>query len=321
MMGPTAESHAPCLYLGPTLGAYGFSGGHPFGPDRMEAFQKRLNEKGLDARVRICTPVRGDQTLIERFHTAEYVDQVRALSERGRGTLDFGDTPAEPGIFEAASVVVGTAVDAAERLLAGDCPSALVPIGGLHHARRHRASGFCVLNDCGVVIETLKTVHGCTRIAYVDIDAHHGDGVYYAFEADPAVWIADIHQDGRSLFPGTGDASEEGQGEAVGTKLNLPQPPGADTTAFYSAWERVEAHLDRARPEFIILQCGADSMAGDPLAGLAFTPETHRWAASRLLERSKDCRGGLLALGGGGYDRKNLGEAWSEVVAALIEEP
>ncbi|MFP4560328.1 MAG: acetoin utilization protein AcuC [Thiohalorhabdus sp.] len=311
--GPT------CIYLGAALGAYGFGGGHPFGRDRMEAFRRRAAQKGLEDRVRVCTPVSADRDLLERFHVPEYVERVRTLSERGGGFLDLGDTPAEPGIFEAGSTVVGSAVDGAERLLRGDCAAVFLPIGGLHHARRDRASGFCVFNDCGVVIETLKRDHGLERIAYVDIDAHHGDGVFYELEADPAVWIADIHQDGRTLFPGTGGAEERGKGEAEGTKLNLPQPPGADERDFQAAWEEVEAHLDRARPEFIILQCGADSLAGDPLANLAFSPATHARAAARLQERAAGCRGGLLALGGGGYNRENLAEAWTAVVAALAD--
>ncbi|KPV40349.1 histone deacetylase [Thiohalorhabdus denitrificans] len=305
------------MYLGATLGAYGFGGGHPFGRDRMEAFQRRAAEKGLEELVRVCSPVTAGRDLLERFHAPEYVERVRTLAERGGGYLDLGDTPAEPGIFEAGSTVVGSAVDGAERLLRGDCTAVFVPIAGLHHARRDRASGFCVFNDCGVVIETLKRDHGLQRIAYVDIDAHHGDGVFYEFEADPAVWIADIHQDGRTLFPGTGDAEERGKGAAEGTKLNLPQQPGADEGDFRTAWEEVEAHLDRARPEFIILQCGADSLAGDPLTDLAFSPATHARAAARLQERTASCRGGLLALGGGGYNRENLAEAWTEVVAAL----
>ncbi|HKJ89432.1 MAG TPA: acetoin utilization protein AcuC [Gammaproteobacteria bacterium] len=301
------------------MGAYGFGQGHPFGTDRMDAFWKEATQEGLESRVRICEPVHADRALIERFHTPGYVVWVVELSARGQGFLDMGDTPAVPGIFEAASAVVGSVVDAARKLLDRDCPAAFVPIAGLHHARRHRASGFCVFNDCGVVIEYLKAVYGLRRIAYVDIDAHHGDGVFYEFQSDPAVWIADIHQDGRTLFPGTGSESEVGRGSAEGTKLNLPQAPGADDEAFHAAWNRVEEHLDRAHPEFIILQCGADSIAGDPLASLAFSPDAHGWAAARLMQRSAKCRGGLLALGGGGYSRSNLARAWSRAVLAMAD--
>ena len=116
---------------------------------------------------------------------------------------------------DSAPMVVGSVLDAIRRILAGDCPRAFVPIAGLHHARRDSAAGFCVFNDCGVAIETLRHQHGVQRIAYVDIDAHHGDGVFYAYEADPGVAIGDIHEDGRYLYPGTGAAHETGVGPAM----------------------------------------------------------------------------------------------------------
>lgn len=308
------------IFVGEELARYGFGRGHPFGPDRLEAFWSEARNRGLDARVQVAAPVMAERSVIERFQDPEYVDRVVELSERGEGFLDFGDTPAFPGVYEAAAFVVGSAVAAAEGILAGHWQRGFVPIAGLHHARRQRASGFCVFNDCGVVIETLKQVHGLARVAYVDIDAHHGDGVYYGFEADPAVWIADIHQDGRTLFPGTGSADQRGTGEAAGTKLNIPLSPGADDAIFHEVWPRVEAHVEAAEPDFILLQCGADSLAGDPLANLAFTWQAHAHAARRLRDLADRLAGGrLLALGGGGYDRANLAAAWCGVVEALAE--
>jgi acetoin utilization protein AcuC len=314
MAGPVK----PAVFVGEALGRYGFGYGHPFGPDRMEAFWQEAQRRGLADRVQARAPETAERTVLERFHTAAYVDHVRRLSERGQGFLDLGDTPAFPGIFEAAATVVGSAVAAAEGILAGHWDQAFVPIAGLHHAQRDRASGFCVFNDCGVVIETLKAVHGLGRVAYVDIDAHHGDGVYYGFEADSSVWIADIHQDGHTLFPGTGHADDQGRGEAVGTKLNIPVSPGSDDRTFHHVWPRVEAQVEAAAPEFILLQCGADSLAGDPLANLAFTAAAHAHAAQRLKAMANDlCGGRLLALGGGGYNRANLAAAWCGVVEAL----
>ena len=313
-----ASENPMAVFVGEELARYGFGRGHPFGPDRLQAFWDEARKRGLDARVRQLRPVLADRSVLERFHTAAYVDEVRSRSEQGVGFLDFGDTPAFPGVYEAAAYVVGSSVAAAEGILAGDWERAFVPIAGLHHARRDRASGFCVFNDCGVVIETLRQVHGLDRVAYVDIDAHHGDGVYYAFEGDPGVWTADLHQDGHTLFPGTGDAGESGSGEAAGTKLNIPLTPGADDRTFYHVWPRVEAHVQAAQPQFILLQCGADSLAGDPLTDLAFTPETHAYAAGRLRRLADRMAGGrLLAFGGGGYNRANLAAAWCGVVEAL----
>jgi acetoin utilization protein AcuC len=221
-------------------------------------------------------------------------------------------------MFEAASHVVGSVLDAAERIMDGQYRRGFVPIAGLHHARRDSAAGFCVFNDCGVLIETLKSDEAVGRVAYVDIDAHHGDGVFYAFEGDPAVIFADIHEDGRYLYPGTGGIEETGMGAAAGTKLNVPMPPGADDDAFLRAWPAVETFVDAAKPQFVILQCGADSIAGDPITGLRYSSRAHAHAARSLRALAdRHCHGRLLALGGGGYNRSNLAAAWTAVVEQL----
>jgi len=164
-------------------------------------------------------------------------------------------------------------------------------------------------------------VHGVRRIAYVDIDAHHGDGVFYAFERDPDLCIADAHEDGRFLYPGTGGAQETGRGAAAGTKLNVPLPPGTDDAAFARIWPTMERFVRSAEPEFILLQCGADSLAGDPLTHLRLSPEMHAHAARRLCALADDCCGGaLVALGGGGYNRENIARGWMAVLGALAGE-
>lgn len=309
-----------CVYIGEALARYGFGEGHPFGPDRMGVFWKAAQAAGLEPQVEICAPVSADRASIERFHTPAYVERVIGQSATGSGYLDLGDTPAFPGVYEAAAVVVGSVLDAVDRLMTVQCRRAFVPIAGLHHARRDSAAGFCVFNDCGIAIETLRSVYGLKRIAYVDIDAHHGDGVFYAFEVDPDLIFADLHEDGRFLYPGTGAAEESGSGVATGTKLNLPMPMGADDERFYAAWEQAEAFVEAAAPEFILLQCGADSIAGDPITHLQYSPAAHRHAAERLCALAdRHCAGRLLAMGGGGYNRRNLARAWTAVVEALVE--
>ncbi|HFD80404.1 MAG TPA: acetoin utilization protein AcuC [Gammaproteobacteria bacterium] len=307
------------VFVGEALAAYGFGEGHPFGPDRLDAFWRRMLERGLDRRVRICEPRMASDEEILRFHTAAYVQRVKALSRSGEGYLDGGDTPAFPGMYEAAAIVVGTVLAALQALIEGNSRQAFVPIAGLHHARRDAAAGFCVFNDCGVAIETLRSVHGIRRVAYVDIDAHHGDGVFYAFEDDPDLIFVDLHEDGRYLYPGTGAVEESGRGAAAGTKLNIPMPPEAGDAEFLRAWEAAERFVERAEPEFILLQCGADSLAGDPITHLRYSEAAHRHAAARLkVIAERCCAGRLLALGGGGYNRANLGRAWSAVVEALL---
>lgn len=307
------------VYIGDELAGYGFGEGHPFGPDRLGAFWQQAQAVGLDRQVIRYEPVSVNRDVLERFHTREYVERVIRQSATGEGYLDCGDTPAFPGIYESGCYVVGSVLDAIERILNNECRHAMVPIAGLHHAQRNSAAGFCVFNDCGIAIETLRTQHHLKRIAYVDIDAHHGDGVFYSFEADPDLFFADLHEDGQFLYPGTGRAEETGSGAARGTKLNIPMPPEADDALFLDAWERVEAFIDEHQPEFILFQCGADSIAGDPITHLRYTPAAHRHATQRLrVLADRHCQGRLLVMGGGGYNRSNLALAWTAVLEALL---
>lgn len=222
-------------------------------------------------------------------------------------------------MYETAAAVVGSALDGAARIMRGRALRSFQPIGGLHHARRDRAAGFCVFNDLGVLIETLRSEHGICRIAYVDIDVHHGDGVFYEFESDPDLVMVDIHQDGNTLYPGTGHMHETGRGAAAGTKLNLPLAPGAGDAAFMRAWQVAEELLQRQRAEFYILQCGADGLAGDPLGELRMSAAAHAHAAQRLVALStQHAQGRLMAFGGGGYELSNLARAWCAVLGRLV---
>jgi len=149
---------------------------------------------------------------------------------------------------------------------------------------------------------------------------HHADGMFYPFESDPGLIYADIHEDGRFLYPGTGFAEETGKGKAQGKKLNIPMMPGAGDSEFLKVWPKVEALLRDKPPELILFQCGADSIAGDPLAHLQYSPAAHAYAAKRLCLLAEElCDGKLMAFGGGGYNRYNLAQAWSGVVKELLE--
>ena len=234
--------------------------------------------------------------------------------------MDYGDTPAFKGVFEATSYVVGSGLNSLVHIMSGESPRIFVPIAGLHHARRDSAAGFCVFNDPGVLIEALRNQHGLKRVAYVDIDAHHGDGVFYAFEEDSDLIFADIHEDGRFLYPGTGFAHETGKGTAKDTKLNIPMMPGSDDEAFHRLWPQLEEFVRAAKPEIILLQAGADSIKGDPITHMQFTPAAHGYAAKRLCAIADEfCQGRIIAMGGGGYNRINLGLGWSAVVEAMLE--
>ncbi len=305
--------------LGERLARYGFGDGHPFGPDRQGAFVREFQQRGLDTQVQLLEPRDALIAELQLFHTPEHVRFVMERSQAGSGWLDGGDTPAFRGVFEAAACVVGASLTATDWILAGSRRRAFVPIGGLHHASRQRAAGFCVFNDCGVVIEHLRRNRGMARVAYIDIDAHHGDGVYYAFEDDPGLIFADLHESGQSLYPGTGADTEIGSGAAAGTKLNVPLPAGAGDAEFDAVWPKMLAHVAGFEPEFCILQCGADSIAGDPITHLQLSSACHARAAADLRALADRLgHGRVLALGGGGYDRGNLARTWSDVVQALL---
>jgi len=311
-------SHSCCVYLGDKLAAYGFGDDHPFGPQRHHIFARAFYHQSLNQNVDILFPVKTNQQALELFHTPDYIQKVIEQSKFGVGYLDNGDTPAFIGMFEAACYVAGSVLDAIDQLMTGHYKKAFIPIAGLHHARRHVAAGFCVINDCGIAIETLFQKYSLQRVAYVDIDAHHGDGVFYSFEDDPRLIFADMHEDGQFLYPGTGAISETGKGEAAGTKLNIPMPPQADDQLFFKMWPQVESFIEKHQPEFILFQCGADSIKDDPITDLAYSEKAHAYAAKRLAKMAdKYCGGKLLAMGGGGYNHDNIAKTWTAVVKAL----
>lgn len=309
-----------CVFLGEGLARYHFGADHPFGPMRYGAFLNEFRHRGLDARVHVADAVQAGDEDILLFHTPEYLQKVKTLSEQGYGLLDYGDTPAMPGIYEAAATVVGTTLAAVDAVMTGECRRAFTPIAGLHHARRNEAAGFCVFNDPAIAIEHLRARHGISRIAYVDIDAHHGDGIYYSFADDPELRIVDFHEDGRFLYPGSGAITETGDGAAKGTKLNVPLLPETGDDFALKLWETCESFIRKSQPEFILLQCGADSLADDPITHLQLTRAFHAHVTRRLCVLADElCDGRLVAMGGGGYDLTNLANAWNDVVEAMLD--
>lgn len=310
------------VFTGEQLGRYGFGDDHPFGEDRIHAFWDEMHRRDLDFQVRVFDPTVAPEEVLSLFHTDEYIERVRVGSATGEGILDYGDTPAYQGVFEDARCVVGTVLDATHRIMRGELHRVFVPIAGLHHSMPDTAAGFCVFNDVGIAIRVLEQEYGLQRIAYVDIDAHHGDGLYYPFEDDPRVIFADIHEDGQYNFPRTGFNHEVGKGEAKGRKLNLNLLPLAGDKEFLQHWEKVEVFLTSFEPEFIFLNCGADGLTGDPLAHLHYSPRSYARAATALCGiAERFAEGRIMAVGGGGYELRNVGLAWSAVVNAFLEAP
>lgn len=301
---------------GEELLLYSFPPPHPFTKERVRRFWEVLHSKNASAGS--LRPQKADKEVLRLFQTEEHIRYVELASHLGYGALDQGDTPAFKGVFEAAQYSVGSTLFATERVLSKELDHSFNPVGGLHHATRGASAGFCVFNDIGVAVELLRKKWKMKRILYVDIDVHHGDGVYYSYESDPDLHIFDIHEDGRYLYPGTGSSDERGKGKAIGTKVNIPLPPGSGDVAVSEHLPSLEEFAVAAKPEFIILQCGADGLRGDPIAGLSYTQETHRRVASLLHRLSHElCDGKLVCLGGGGYVPDNCAKAWMAVVDSL----
>jgi acetoin utilization protein AcuC len=291
------------------LGAYDFGREHPFQiryrAEAAHAIEAERRAAGWDDALRVVEPA--DDAVLARFHTAEYREFVRAMAAKpGRGLLDGGDTPSFPGCDVAAARIVGATLAGLESIASGSRARAFAPGGGLHHAHPDRASGFCIFNDVAVSIATALRPGGPYRkVAYVDIDAHHGDGVMYGFYGDGRLLDIDFHQDGRTLFPGTGAVGETGVGDGAGLKVNLPLPPGAGDGTIGPLVRRLAVPLLRDfRPEFLVVQHGVDGHAADPLAALEYSDRAYVDVLGQLVAVADEL-GGVprLVTGGGGYDR------------------
>jgi acetoin utilization protein AcuC len=311
--------------MGKELSSYSFGEKHPLNAGRLDAFWSKVSQSEIidSGKLKLLCPALADETTITFFHDKGYISFVKDSSITGRGYLDSGDTPSFKGVFEASLYVVGSTLLAFDAVInqTNGIVHAFNPIGGLHHARRNSAGGFCVFNDIGIAIIYARKKYNLKKILYVDIDAHHGDGVYYEFERDPDLIIADIHEDGSFLYPGTGFESENGLGTGKGSKLNLPLQPGATDRDFISAFMKIENFINSMNFELIIFQCGADGLSGDPLTHLKYTEKSHEYAAKVLhtIAHNK-CRGRIIGLGGGGYNKQNLAIAWKKVVEAFVTD-
>ena len=313
------------VILGKELSNYSFGEKHPLNSGRLDAFWSKISQsETIDSgNLKLLSPALADETTISSFHDKNYINFVKESSKTGLGYLDSGDTPSFKGVFEASMYVVGSTLLAIDTVInnTNGILHAFNPIGGLHHARRNAAGGFCVFNDIGNAIIYARKKYNLKKILYVDIDAHHGDGVYYEFEQDPDLIIADIHEDGSFLYPGTGFESENGLGAGKGSKLNLPLQPGATDSDFISAFMKIENFINSMNFELIIFQCGADGLSGDPLTHLRYTEKSHEYAAKALHRVAHDkAHGRIIGLGGGGYNKQNLAIAWKKVVESFATD-
>ncbi|MDQ3327797.1 MAG: acetoin utilization protein AcuC [Chloroflexota bacterium] len=312
------------VYYGPEILLYDFGPGHPFNQRRVELSVELMEACGLfQANGNSLRPIQqGTREDALLFHEARYLEFLAQASVRGDGVLDHGDTPAFPGCLDASLWGVGASLDALGAVMTGE-GHAFSPGGGWHHGYRDHASGFCILNDGAIALAAARERYDVTRALYLDIDVHHGDGVFYGFYQDGWLLDIDFHQDGRTLFPGKGFVGEVGTGEAAGTKLNIPLLQGAGDDAALLAWREVAVPAIRAfRPELIVMQCGADAHAGDPLAMLEWSLGAYTeiiTSVHALAHAVADGR--LLLLGGGGYNPANVCLVWPAIAHMVGDVP
>jgi len=309
---------------------YGFGGEHPFNPIRLRMTIELCESLGLLKESQFVSPEPATNEDLRTVHYSSYVRRVQMaghgegdLEELARYGLGTQDNPIFPDIHRACAHVVGGTLRGARLVMNGEAEHAMCISGGLHHAMRSRASGFCIYNDAGVAIARLKEEHPGIKVAYVDTDVHHGDGVQWMFYDDPEVLTVSMHESGRHLFPGTGGIKEDGQREGHGYSVNLPLEPFTQDDSFVESFEAVVPEVLRAfGPDLILSQNGCDGHTLDPLAHLSATTRIYEHVPRRVHELAHElCGGRWVATGGGGYDIwRVVPRAWTALWAAVSHQ-
>ena len=322
---------------------YHFGPGHPLAPVRVELTMRLAHEFGLWAQpgVSMAAPAPAADEDLELVHDARYINAVRAASHWAESPaarshvdearlraahmfgLDTEDNPIFPGMHQASALLAGATLAAARAAWSGQAQHGASIAGGMHHAMAAHASGFCVYNDVAIAIAWLLA-HGAERIAYIDIDAHHGDGVQAAFYNDPRVLTISLHQHPATLFPFTGLPAETGGPAAEGSAVNVALPAGIGDASWLRAFHAIVPPLLQAfRPQILVSQHGADTHRLDPLAHLAVSIDAQRAAHAAIRALAHDHAGGRwLLTGGGGYDLVHVvPRTWTHLLAEAAGQP
>ncbi len=310
------------LIASPALWAYGHGGSHPLRPVRLKMTVELLQAydafDGLASRL--VEPRMATEEELALWHTPEYITAVKRLTEGDpsisawKYRLGTGDNPIFPHMYETEALKAGASLLGAEMLMRGEVDVAFSIGGGLHHAMAHYASGFCVFNDAAIAIRWLMAQG--KRVVYVDIDAHHGDGVQAAFDHTDRVMTISLHESGKFLFPGSGFVNELGQGAGRGYSLNLPLFPYTTDDLYLEAFARVVLPaIDRFVPDILVTQLGTDAHFQDPLAHLKLT--TH--AYTHMLQQFRALNLPWLALGGGGYNVQVVARIWANAYGIMSD--
>ncbi|MFZ4450689.1 acetoin utilization protein AcuC [Salibacterium aidingense] len=302
--------------------SYKFSDDHPFNHLRLKLTYDLLQKMGAIDDKHVQSPRMATDEEIGLIHDKPYIDAVKAAGEgrlsRGIANnygLGTDDTPVFSNMHEAAALLVGGTLTAVDLVMEGKSEHALNLGGGLHHGFRGKASGFCIYNDSSIAIEYIRRHYGA-RILYVDTDAHHGDGVQWAFYDDPDVCTLSIHETGRYLFPGTGDVHEKGSGQGYGFSINLPIDAFTEDASFLEVYENAfKEMMEFFKPDVVVTQNGADAHYYDPLTHLSNSIRAYREIPKIAHQLSHDyCSGRWIAVGGGGYDMwRVVPRAWAMI--------
>jgi acetoin utilization protein AcuC len=303
---------------------YQLSDDHPLNPVRLDLTMRLATQLGVLDGVELLVPQPATEEDLLRVHTPSYMTAVRSAPHEPFGVghgLGTEDNPIFFGMHEASALIAGGSLLAAQTIADGRADRAVNLAGGLHHAMADRAAGFCVYNDCSVAIAWLLE-QGYERIAYVDVDVHHGDGVQAAFYDDPRVMTISMHQHPLTLWPGTGWPGEYGKGDGAGYAVNVPLPPGTGDAGWLRAFHAVvPSLLESFQPQVLVTDCGADTHAEDPLANLELSLDGQRAIYHSLRDLATTTAGGKwLVLGGGGYSLfRVVPRSWTHLLATALD--
>ncbi|MFX1321979.1 MAG: acetoin utilization protein AcuC [Promethearchaeota archaeon] len=311
---------------------YDFGKEHPLRPLRLKLTYSLMEKLHLldNNILEVFSPRLATKKELERVHSSEYVEIVKQLSENPIEKtiqpyiygLGPGDNPIFKGMYEASALICGGSIIAANKVWNDEnFTIAFNPAGGLHHAQKSRASGFCIFNDIAVAIHHLKTLKKDIRIAYLDIDCHHGDGVQWLFYDDPNVLTVSYHQSGKYLFPGSGDINEIGEEKGKGYSLNFPLLPDTSNKMFLKLFRRtIPKILESYSPDILFTQLGVDTYFNDPLTQMGFSISIYRDIAQTIKTCSRNyCQNKWIALGGGGYLLTVVPRAWTLFLANMLD--
>lgn len=313
----------------PALLGYKFTASHPMSPVRLELTERLTRDLGVfDAEnVTRTAPEIADDDALATVHDPNYIKAVRASAGSGQKNLEYGlgteDVPVFADMHTSAARIAGGSIQLAQQLLAGSALHGVNFAGGMHHAARAQAGGFCIYNDAALAIQHLVD-NGTQHVVYIDVDAHHGDGTQNIFYTDPRVMTISIHQSGTTLYPGTGFPNETGENSAAGSSVNIALPHTTGDAGFLRAFHAVVPALVHAfEPEVIVSQHGCDSHADDPLTDLRLSVDGQRQLAldiGVLAEEAAESR--WIATGGGGYSLYQVvPRAWSHLTAVVAGSP